>query len=78
MNIQVFIRNLEQTIAGKRAFLESEYFLSARPFVASVAKDFIEDNIKELEKILADAKKVEQNIFSTSAKNSPDLVLGAS
>ena len=67
MNIQTVAANLRNTIAGKQAMLDS-LIASNKPGY-EIIKTWLEDNIGELERILAD---VEACAVEASWRNNPD------
>jgi hypothetical protein len=78
MTLDQVIRNLENTILGKRGLLfDSINFYTGGDGVAErVTSEFLRVNISELERILADLKKVQEAATAASWERNPDRMGG--
>ena len=75
MNLQTVITNLKNTIAGKEMLLDSYKNPSVNPypkFVKEAMIDFLEVNIAELNRILADVEKCVAKDVEQSWRDNPD------
>lgn len=79
MNLQTVITNLKNTIAGKEMLLDSYKNPSVNPypkFVKEAMIDFLEVNIAELKRILADVEKCVAKDVEQSWRDNPDRMGG--
>ena len=79
MNLQTVITNLKNTIAGKEMLLDSYKNPSVNPypkFVKEAMIDFLEVNIAELKKILADVEQCVAKDVEQSWRDNPDRMGG--
>ena len=79
MNLQTVITNLRNTIAGKEMLLDSYKNPSVNPypkFVKEAMIDFLEVNINELKRILADVEKCVAKDVEQSWRDNPDRMGG--
>ena len=75
MNLQTVITNLKNTIAGKEMLLDSYKNPSVNPypkFVKEAMIDFLEVNIAELKRILADVEQCVAKDVEQSWRDNPD------
>ena len=75
MNLQTVITNLKRTIAGKEMLLETYKNPGVNPypkFVKEAMIDFLEVNIAELNRILADVEKCVEKDVEQSWRDNPD------
>ena len=79
MNIQTVAQNLRNTVAGKEMLLDSYKNPSVNPypkFVKEAMIDFLEVNINELKRILADVEKCVAKDVEQSWRDNPDRMGG--
>ena len=79
MNLQTVITNLKNTIAGKEMLLDSYKNPSVNPypkFVKEAMIDFLEVNIAELKRILADVEQCVAKDVEQSWRDNPDRMGG--
>lgn len=79
MNIQTVAENLRDTIAGKEMLLDTYKNPSVNPypkFVKEAMIDFLEVNIAELKRILADVEKCVEKDVEQSWRDNPDRMGG--
>jgi hypothetical protein len=79
MNIQTVAQNLRNTVAGKEMLLDSYKNPSVNPypkFVKEAMIDFLEVNINELKRILADVEKCVEKDVEQSWRDNPDRMGG--
>ena len=72
MNIQTVAQNLRKTIAGKEELLK-EYQCLREP---SAVRDYLEVNIDELKRILADVEQCCEKATEDSWRENPDRMGG--
>ena len=75
MNLQTVAENLRNTIAGKEMLLDTYKNPSVNPypkFVKEAMIDFLEVNIAELKRILADVEKCVAKDVEQSWRDNPD------
>jgi hypothetical protein len=70
MTLDQVIRNLENTIQGKRTMLID--LVTGRNFTERVTAEFLEINISELERILTALKQVQEATTAASWVGNPD------
>ncbi len=77
MTLDQVIRNLENTIQGKRGLLDSiNFYTGGNGQAEQVTAEFLRVNISELERILADLKKVQEAASAASWERNPDRMGG--
>ncbi len=77
MTLDQVIRNIENTILGKRELLDSlNFYTGGNGQSEWVTAEFIRVNISELERILVDLKKVQEATTAASWKRNPDRMGG--
>ncbi len=77
MTLDQVIRNLENTILGKRELLDSlNFYTGGNGQAERVSAEFLRVNISELERILADLKKVQEAASAASWERNPDRMGG--
>lgn len=77
MTLDQVIRNLENTILGKRELLGSlNFYTGGNGQAERVTAEFIRVNISELERILVDLKKVQASAAAASWERNPDRMGG--
>ena len=79
MNIQTVAQNLRNTIAGKEHLLEQysrsldgDKMLYEQKIAVGAAKEFVQINIDELKRILADVESCVAKDVEQSWRNNPD------
>ena len=77
MTLAQVIANLENTIQGKRSLLSDlEFYTGGNGRAEQVTAEFIRVNISELERILADLKRVREAAGAASWERNPDRMGG--
>ncbi len=72
MTLDQVIRNLENTILGKRELLDSlNFYTGGNGQAERVSAEFLRVNIRELERILVDLKKVQEAATAASWERNP-------
>jgi hypothetical protein len=78
MTLDQVIRNLENTILGKRGLLfdSINFYTGGDGVVERVTSEFLRVNISELERILTDLKQVQEATTAGSWERNPDRMGG--